>query len=83
MESSNLIKHQHLLYVMVLVLVLAILPLFIETSYSLLVLNVIGLNTMVVVGLNLLVGYAGQISMGHAAFYGMGAYVSAVATTNM
>ncbi|MDY6953552.1 MAG: branched-chain amino acid ABC transporter permease, partial [Thermodesulfobacteriota bacterium] len=82
-ESSNLIKHQHLLYVMVLVLVLAILPLFMETSYCLLVLNVIGLNTMVVVGLNLLVGYAGQISMGHAAFYGMGAYVSAVATTNM
>jgi len=82
-ERSNLTKHHHLLYLMVLALVIAILPLFIETSYYLLVLNVIGLNTMVVVGLNLLVGYAGQISMGHAAFYGMGAYVSAVATTNM
>ncbi|MDY6989829.1 MAG: branched-chain amino acid ABC transporter permease [Thermodesulfobacteriota bacterium] len=83
MEFSKLKKHHHLLYLMVLVLVLAILPCFMETSYYLLVLNVIGLNTMVAVGLNLLVGYAGQISMGHAAFYGMGAYVSAVLTTNM
>jgi len=82
-EFSRLKKHHHLFYMMALVLVLAILPLFIETSYYLLVLNVIGLNTMVVIGLNLLVGYAGQISLGHAAFYGMGAYVSAILTTNM
>jgi branched-chain amino acid transport system permease protein len=33
------------------------------------------------VGLNLLMGYAGQISLGQAAFYGIGAYVSAVMTT--
>jgi len=33
-----------------------------------------------VVGLNLLVGYAGQISLGHAAFFGLGAYFSAIAT---
>jgi branched-chain amino acid transport system permease protein len=63
-------------------LALAVLPLFLETGYYLLVLNVMGLNTMVALGLNLLVGYAGQISMGHAAFYGMGAYVSAVFSTH-
>ncbi|WP_097460978.1 branched-chain amino acid ABC transporter permease [Mangrovitalea sediminis] len=34
-----------------------------------------------VVGLNLLVGYAGQISLGHAAFFGLGAYFSAIATS--
>jgi branched-chain amino acid transport system permease protein len=33
------------------------------------------------VGLNLLMGYAGQISLGQAAFYGLGAYVSAIMTT--
>ena len=38
---------------------------------------------MVVVGLNLLIGYAGQISMGHAAFYGMGAYLSAILTSTI
>ena len=41
----------------------------------------IGILTIVVVGLNLLMGYAGQISLGQAAFYGMGAYASAILTT--
>lgn len=29
-------------------------------------------------GLNLITGYAGQVSLGHAAFYGIGAYTSAI-----
>lgn len=41
----------------------------------------IGIFTIIVVGLNLLMGYAGQISLGQAAFYGLGAYTSAVLTT--
>jgi branched-chain amino acid transport system permease protein len=41
----------------------------------------IGILTIVVVGLNLLMGYAGQISLGQAAFYGTGAYVSAIMST--
>jgi branched-chain amino acid transport system permease protein len=32
-------------------------------------------------GLNLFIGYAGQISLGHAAFFGLGAYGSAILTT--
>lgn len=32
-------------------------------------------------GLNLITGYAGQVSMGHAAFYGIGAYSSAILST--
>jgi len=41
----------------------------------------IGILTIVIVGLNLLMGYAGQISLDQAAFYGLGAYVSAMMTT--
>jgi branched-chain amino acid transport system permease protein len=41
----------------------------------------IGIFTIVVVGLNLLMGYAGQISLGQAAFFGLGAYASAILTT--
>jgi branched-chain amino acid transport system permease protein len=41
----------------------------------------IGILTIVLVGLNLLMGYACQISLGQAAFYGIGAYVSAIMTT--
>ena len=33
---------------------------------------------VVVVGLNLLTGYTGLVSLGHAAFYGLGAYTTAV-----
>lgn len=38
----------------------------------------IGLNTMVTVGLCLLMGYTGQVSLGQAAYYGIGAYISAI-----
>jgi branched-chain amino acid transport system permease protein len=41
----------------------------------------IGILTILLVGLNLLMGYAGQVSLGHAAFYGVGAYMSAILTT--
>ncbi|NOX63863.1 MAG: branched-chain amino acid ABC transporter permease [Chloroflexi bacterium] len=40
----------------------------------------IGILTIVVVGLNLLMGYTGQASLGQAAFYGLGAYFSAILT---
>jgi len=38
----------------------------------------IAILTTALVGLNLLMGYAGQVSLGHAAFYGVGAYTSAI-----
>ena len=41
----------------------------------------IGISTMVAVGLCLLMGYTGQVSLGQAAFYGLGAYFSAVLST--
>jgi len=40
-----------------------------------------GLHIILAVGLNLLIGYCGQISLGHAAFFGIGAYSSAILTT--
>ncbi len=40
----------------------------------------VGLFTIVLVGLNLVMGYAGQVSLGQAAFYGMGAFFSAILT---
>jgi branched-chain amino acid transport system permease protein len=50
-------------------------------NYHLSVLAIIGINAILAIGLNLLMGYAGQVSLGHAAFYGIGAYVSAILTT--
>lgn len=42
---------------------------------------VIVIQAIATCGLNVIVGYAGQISLGHAAFWGIGAYASALLTT--
>lgn len=41
----------------------------------------ISIQAIAACGLNIIVGYAGQISLGHAAFYGIGAYATALLTT--
>ena len=64
-----------------LTVVVALLPFVVKGGYYLLVLNIIAINALVVLGLNLLIGFAGQISLGHAAFFGMGAYLSAIFTS--
>ena len=46
-------------------------------------LNYIGLYSLVALGLVLLTGVAGQISFGQAAFVGVGAYATAVLTTQL
>jgi branched-chain amino acid transport system permease protein len=69
------------LFLIVLALLIIFIPILVKNKYYFTVMNVVGLNTIVVVGLNLLIGFAGQISLGHAAFYGMGAYLSAILTT--
>lgn len=63
-----------------LAMVLVALPFVFPGKYALSILILIGLNAMVCVGLNLLVGTAGQISLGHAAFFGIGAYATAILT---
>lgn len=53
------------------------LPLVVSTAYALTLLNVIGLYAIVTLGL-ILLGCSGQVSLGQAAFYGLGAYASAL-----
>jgi branched-chain amino acid transport system permease protein len=72
-------KWQHLA-IMVLIAFLACMPFdWFLPQYTTLMIY-IGLSTMVTVGLCLLMGYTGQVSLGQAAFYGTGAYISAVLT---
>lgn len=47
-------------------------------EYLLHILILIGIYTILSVSLNLLVGYTGILSIAHAAFYGVGAYVTAL-----
>ena len=40
-----------------------------------------GIHAILALGLSLFLSYAGQISLGHAAFFGIGAYTTAILTT--
>ena len=63
------------------VVAVVLLPVLFPNNYFVTVVGVsAGLHAILAVGLNLLMGYAGQISLGHAAFFGMGAYTSAILT---
>ena len=72
--------HRTGLTVMLLSVVFILFPFFDDNPYTLGLTNQIAINAIVVLGLNLFIGYAGQISLGHAAFFGLGAYGSAITT---
>ena len=60
------------------VFALATLPAWLDNAYILHVLVVTGIFIVAAMSLNLLLGYAGQLSLGHVAFFGIGAYASAL-----
>ncbi len=64
-------------------LIIFLFPLFDSNEYHLDVAVIIGIYCIINIGLNLLLGNTGQISIGQAAFFGIGAYCSAVLTTNL
>jgi branched-chain amino acid transport system permease protein len=55
-------------------------PLATRDAYIIQLLNIGILNAIVVLGLNFVTGWTGQINFGQAAFYGLGAYATAIAT---
>ena len=72
--------HRTGLFVAIMAAALLLFPLVEDNPYTLGLTNLIAINAIVVLGLNLFIGYTGQISLGHAAFFGLGAYGSAIAT---
>ncbi len=65
------------------VLVLGLLPLVVTGSYTLHILIMIGINVILATGLDLVVGHLELLSLGHAAFFGIGAYASALLHLNL
>jgi branched-chain amino acid transport system permease protein len=62
---------------------LVVLPIIIRDKvYILHLLSMIYLNVVIILGLVLILGYTKQFSLGQVAFYGIGAYTTAVLTTN-
>jgi branched-chain amino acid transport system permease protein len=66
------------LVALVLVVALASIPFWLGDPYVLHVLIMAGIFIIAAMSLNLLLGYAGQLSLGHVAFFGVGAYASAL-----
>lgn len=58
--------------------ILVTLPLWMRDPYYLHMLVTTGIFTIAAMSLNLLLGYNGQLSLGHVAFFGIGAYTSAL-----
>jgi branched-chain amino acid transport system permease protein len=52
-------------------------------SYTLYVINLMGIAAIAAIGLNILIGFTGQISLGHGAFFGVGAYSAAILATTL
>ena len=63
-----------------LVLLFGVIP-FTTRSYTLFILNTIGIYAIAAIGLNILTGYTGLISLGHGDFFGVGAYTAAILAT--
>ncbi len=58
------------------------LPLLLPGPYHRHVLVLAGLFTLMALGFDLVLGYLGELSLGHAAFFGIGAYTTALLTRN-
>jgi branched-chain amino acid transport system permease protein len=59
-------------------IVLLAVPLLVRDDYYLHLCIVSGIFVITALGLDLIVGYVGQLSLAHAAFFGLGAYTSAL-----
>src|SRR5688572_32034013 len=63
--------------------VVAAAPYLVWNPYHLHTLIMAGIFAVLALSLNLLLGYTGQLSLGHAAFFGIGAYTSALLTLRL
>ncbi len=67
-------------WTLLLVLVLASIPLWVTSLYFLHILITTAIFIIAAMSLNLLLGFTGQLSLGHVAFFGIGAYASALSS---
>jgi branched-chain amino acid transport system permease protein len=58
-------------------------PLVVKDAYFMHMAILIGIYILLAISINLLLGYTGQLSLGHAAFFGVGAYASALMYLNL
>jgi ABC-type branched-subunit amino acid transport system ATPase component/ABC-type branched-subunit amino acid transport system permease subunit len=60
---------------------MALLPLFVTSSYALGLLTLLAIYGILLIGLDVTVGYLGQVNLAQAAFLGLGGYTAGIAVT--
>ena len=80
--SIQLVKHKLPLMIAVAVIALAF-PWIVTSRYVMRIAILCLMYCMLAVSLNLMTGVLGQMSFGHAAFWGIGAYTSAILAKNL
>lgn len=68
---------------LILGMILLLVPVFVKNDYVMHVLITVGIFGILVLGLEITLGQTGLFSLGHAAFYGVGAYASALLVLNL
>ena len=74
-KASDLIK------IIVVLAIVCVVPLLVPNDYIQQIVNMIGIYIILGTGINILTGYTGQLSLGQAAFFGIGAYTTAILNT--
>lgn len=70
-------------WVLPLAVFLLLIPVLVQNTYYLHLVNLILVYSIVTMGLHVITGLTGQVSLGHAAFLGIGAYAAAIFTTKV
>ncbi len=74
----NLIEKYKLPAIIVGALLLLVLPLLLGNQYLIRIAIMVGIYVVLASSLNIIIGFTGMFSLGHGAFYGIGAYASAL-----
>ncbi|MEV4105338.1 branched-chain amino acid ABC transporter ATP-binding protein/permease [Nonomuraea sp. NPDC049649] len=83
MNTPLVAKYRTAIGVAVAVLVVALVPLAVDDTYTQGLIVNFGIDALLALGLVLVVGYAGQFSLAQAAFAAIGAYGSAIGTVRL
>jgi branched-chain amino acid transport system permease protein len=75
-------KHMKLGAISIGLIIAAILPFLLSSGYHLRLANLVGIYLLLVLGLNFVLGYAGLLSFAQVGFFAIGAYTSAILTTD-
>src|ERR1044072_141422 len=79
--SKETRSFKKIVFALLSLIAIAAIPQFFPSSYWMQLINQALIYCILVVGLNFITGFTGQINFGQAAFFGIGAYTTALMTT--